>query len=317
MRNITDTYNRQFRSLRVSLLDRCNFSCLYCVDGTEKKMEKSNGRSLPDAEEMKSMILQLHRILQLHVIRLTGGEPLLFRELASLVRSLKELGGPAIRITTNGYLLQRMADELAAAGLNEVNVSIDAVDPQLFELITGSRHLQKVIDGIDAALAAGMQVKLNAVIMRGYNEEQILPLLQFAAERKLIIRFLELMKMGYLHSKGGESIFTAHDILHSISGTGPLLPLPRRPGATARYWKTASGQTFGIIANETIPFCSDCDRLRLSSQGKLYGCLSDPQGFSIRGLEDEQVMDILEKAIRQKQPLRFAGSSISMQAIGG
>lgn len=317
MQMITDIYNRKFSTLRVSLLSRCNFSCVYCVDETVPGQQQASCSSLPGMEEMKSMILQLQQLLQLDVIRLTGGEPLLFKRIVELVQALKEKGVPVVKITTNGFRLPELALPLAAAGVDEINISLDAVDPALFELMTGSKHLQRVIDGIDAALAAGIPVKLNAVIMKGCNVDQILPLLQFASQRKIKLRFLELMKMGHLHNGVAGSIFTAHEILELIAGTGPLMPMPRTAGATARYWRTAAGQVFGIIANETIPFCGDCNRLRLDSTGRIYGCLSNPAGFNIRGAGDEQLSILLTKALRQKQALRFAGSSTSMQAIGG
>jgi cyclic pyranopterin phosphate synthase len=316
MRTITDMYNRQFSTLRVSLLNRCNFSCVYCVDDTAPQQKTSCG-SLPGMEEMKALILQLQRLLQLQVIRLTGGEPLLFKGIVELVQALKLDDAPVVKITTNGFRLPELAIPLAAAGVDEINVSLDAIDPALFEWMTGSKHLQRVIRGIDATLEAGIPVKLNAVIMKGVNEDQILPLLQFASDRKIKLRFLELMKMGHLHKEGNGSIFTAHEILERIAGTGALMPLPRTAGATARYWKTAAGQVFGIIANETIPFCADCNRLRLDNAGKIYGCLSNAEGFSIRGVDDEQLANLLSKALQQKQALRFAGSTTSMQAIGG
>lgn len=317
MHEITDIYNRSFKSLRVSLLSACNFKCLYCVDEErEVKREPCRSDRLPD-EELTALILKLHRLLGLETIRLTGGEPLLFKGIVELVKQLKAAGVPRVTLTTNGVLLGKLAGELAGAGLDALNVSLDAIRPDVFAKITGRQQLHKVLEGIDAAKAAGIPVKLNTVVMRGSNEQEIPALLRFAQEKGLVIRFLELMKMGHLHASGDQHFFSAFEILAMIPETGYLSALPRKASATARYWQTGTGQVFGIIANESIPFCSDCNRLRLDCSGKVYGCLSNPLGFSIRGVDEQGLKEILLQTLYQKQPLRFTGSTMSMLAIGG
>jgi cyclic pyranopterin phosphate synthase len=317
MQNITDIYNRSFKSLRVSLLSACNFGCLYCVDEEQVGKRNSCGSDRMADEELIALILKLHRLLGLETIRLTGGEPLLFKGVADLVKKLKAAGVPRVTLTTNGVLLGRLATALAGAGLDALNVSLDALDPEVFSKITGRKHLHKVLEGIEAAKAAGIPVKLNTVIMRGFNEQEIPALLQFAQEKGIVIRFLELMKMGHLHTSGDQYFFSAFEMLAMIAENGTLNAMPRKAGATARYWQTGSGQVFGIIANESIPFCSDCNRLRLDSTGKIYGCLSNPLGFSVRDADELGLQEILLQALYQKQPLRFTGSSMSMLAIGG
>lgn len=315
---ITDQYGRSFSTLRVSLLDRCNFACVYCVEEDGQPVNKrscSQGKN--GAAPVKELILALHKKLNFGTVRLTGGEPLLFEGIEQLVYELKCAGVPAVKMTTNGFLLPQLAGRLAVAGLDELNVSLDALDEEVFRKMSGRDQCSRVLEGIDAALDAGIPLKLNAVIMKGINDSEILPLMEYAREKGIVLRFLELMKMGHLFREGADRFFSSYEILERISTTGPLMALPRKESATATYWKTAEGQEFGIIANESAPFCSDCNRLRLSSDGKIFGCLSSNEGFSIVGLNENELETELIKALGQKQPLRFTGSALSMLSIGG
>ena len=159
---------------------------------------------------------------------------------------------------------------------------------------------------------------MNAVIMKDINDSQVLPLLELAFARGLRIRFLEVMAMGHLYHKAGQFLVRQEDILRIIGDRYSLEPLPRAAGSTARYWRTGTGQVFGIIANESEPFCRDCDRLRLDSEGRIYGCLSSDQPIQLGLEEDEnEWTGKLENALAQKQPLRFTGSELSMLRIGG
>lgn len=320
MTQINDKYGRTFRTLRVSLLQHCNLGCVYCVSGDEELKQANvshEGKSL-DVEELLAVIRRLHAQLGLENVRLTGGEPLLYPGLASLIRGIRAAGIPAIRLTTNGFLLERQAAQLKAAGLETVNISIDAVDEAVYFQMSRRHSAGRVIRGIDAAIAAGLGVKLNAVVMKGLNDSQILPLLELAFSRGVRIRYLEVMAMGHLHQDAARFLVTQEEIVRIISEHYRLEPLPREAGATARYWRTDKGQVFGIIANESEPFCQDCDRLRLDSQGRIYGCLSSNRPISL-GLEEEAGVwaGKLAAALEQKQPLRFTGSDLSMLKIGG
>jgi len=243
---------------------------------------------------------------------------LLYHGLVQLIRGIRELGIPAIKLTTNGFLLERLAVSMKEAGIASVNVSLDAVDEDVFYQMSRRHSAERVIRGIDAAREAGLDVKINTVVMRGINDGQILPLLDFAFSRNCRIRFLEVMAMGHLHDQAEKYLFSQKEILSVIEQHYRCNPLTRAGSATARYWQTDKGHQFGIIANETEPFCRDCDRLRLDSSGHIYGCLSSNHPIQLVGEEDETIWtEKLQQALLQKQPLRFTGSELSMLHIGG
>jgi cyclic pyranopterin phosphate synthase len=198
-------------------------------------------------------------------------------------------------------------------------VSLDAADSETFYKVTRRKNFDKVVSGIEEARRLGMEVKLNAVIMRRLNHDQILPLLSFANERGLTIRFLELMKMGYIQQAFDQFFFSQEEILSTISDSYSFIKIQREKASTANYWLTNSGQKFGIIANESEPFCSDCDRLRIDSYGNIYGCLSNPEPISFFNEinNDGEIIKKLQSALAQKQSVRFSGSKLSMQYIGG
>ena len=319
MTGIRDKYGRTFRTLRVSLLQHCNLACVYCVSGEDELSRADvagDSRSL-QADELLQMIRRLHQQLKLTNVRLTGGEPLLYPGLAPLIAGIRELGVRSV-MTTNGFLLERQAALLRKAGLEAINVSLDAVDEAVFFQMTRRHSAARVISGIDAAMEAGLDVKLNAVMMKGVNDQELLPLLDLAASRGLRIRFLELMAMGHLHDRAARHFLSQEEMLGIIGERHLLEPMPRVASATANYWRTAEGHVFGIIANQSQPFCRDCDRLRLDSSGRIYGCLSsnEPIGLDPEDTEEEWEQK-LKQALLQKQPLRFTGSELSMLRIGG
>ncbi len=315
---VTDKYNREFKTLRVSLLSRCNLSCVYCTMGEDEVKENNLHQHTVSSGNLLQQIQQLHSALQLETIRLTGGEPLLYHELLPLIKGIKAMSIERIKLTTNGFLLDRLAAPMKEAGLQSINVSLDAVDEDVFFLMSKRNGVQRIQDAIDVALAAGLTVKINAVIMKGINETQILPLLHFAFERNISIRFLEIMAMGYLHDTAGKFLFTQDDILAAISKEYSFQKVPRSLASTANYWQTANGQTFGIIANESEPFCQDCNRLRLDSTGNIFGCLSSNHPIALNNSDSEAILiSKLQQAMNQKQAVKFKGSNLSMLHIGG
>ncbi|HLZ88780.1 MAG TPA: GTP 3',8-cyclase MoaA [Puia sp.] len=315
---IQDRYGRTFRTLRVSLLQHCNLGCVYCVAGDEEvKQANATHGSLP-VEELLAIIRRLREQLPLDTVRLTGGEPLLYPALLPLITGIRAAGISAVRLTTNGFLLERLAPALKEAGLDAMNVSLDAIDEEVFFRMSRRHSVTRIIKGIDAAVAAGLKIKINSVMMKGMNDSQLLPLLDFAFSRGLTIRFLEVMAMGHLHAEAGRYLVTQEEILQTIGNHYTLTPEPRSESATARYWQTEEGHRFGIIANESEPFCRDCDRLRLDSSGHIYGCLSSNLPITL-GLAEtaEDWNRKLEEALAQKQAVRFVGSDLSMLHIGG
>jgi cyclic pyranopterin phosphate synthase len=177
--------------------------------------------------------------------------------------------------------------------------------------------INRIFAGIDAALKVGIDVKLNSVIMKGLNDSQILPLLNYAFKKGITIRFLEIMAMGHLYGTSDSSFFSQEEMLSEIGKQYNFNRLPRKSSSTANYWITDEGFKFGIVANETEPFCGDCNRLRLDSYGNIYGCLSSNHPISIKDSSDKGLVDSLQLALKQKQAIRFAGSELSMMHIGG
>lgn len=315
---IQDPYNRTFKTLRVSLLSKCNLSCVYCTMGEDEVKENNQHQHTAQAVDLLQTIAQLHQALQLTTIRLTGGEPLLYHELVPLIKGIRGLGINNIKLTSNGFLLERLAQPMKDAGLRSINVSLDAVDENSFFKMSKRADVQRILNGIDAALAAGLEVKINAVIMKGMNEDQVLPLMQFAFERKIVIRFLEIMAMGYLHDRAAQYLYSQEALLQTIGTKYAFEKMDRAAGATANYWRTSCGNRFGIIANETEPFCSDCNRLRLDSNGNIYGCLSSNYPIALSPTDDDATLHRkLQEAMNQKQLVRFTGSDLSMLHIGG
>ncbi len=315
---VTDHLGRQFKTLRLSVSPECNFACSYCVDTNDKALHGSDHKILTP-NQFCELVSSIHDVVNLESVRLTGGEPLLYKPIVQLVRLLRELGIPKVKLTTNGSLLARQAKSLKYNGLEFINVSLDALDRNVFRQVTPRGHLDKVLRGIDTAIEIGLKVKINCIVMKGVNESQILPLLRFAGDRGITIRFLELMKMGYLYHDFASYLFSEADILNEIAREYSFVSLKRKESSTARYWETMDHMRFGIIANDSSPFCSDCNRLRLSHDGKVYGCLSVNQGFSLikSGKSPLETEDILMKAMGQKQEDHFVGSPLSMKAIGG
>ncbi len=315
MAELSDKYGRTFKTLRVSLLTTCNLGCVYCTMGDTWNADKST--QAPAAQFLRS-IRQLHEQLNLETIRFTGGEPLLYHDIATVIAGARELGIPQIKLTTNAYLLDRVAPLLKAAGLESVNVSLDAVEEEAFFKMTKRRHVDRVLKGIETAMRCGLEVKLNAVMLKGLNDDQVLPLLQYAFDRGIAIRFLEVMAMGHLHHKAAQYMFPQEEILSKVATVYDFERLPRKASATANYWRTTEGKVFGVVANESEPFCQDCNRLRLDAQGNIYGCLSTNNPVSIKGIRDEQELQLkLQEALNQKQALKFTGSELSMLHIGG
>ncbi len=316
---VKDIYGRSFKTLRVSLLNNCNLGCVYCTMGdSEVQPGGASKKSSFSPGDLIQTIGRLHDALGLDVIRLTGGEPLLYQQLLPIIKGIAVLGISEIKLTTNGFLLERLAKPLKEAGMKSVNVSLDAVDEDIFFLMSKRHNVQRIIKGIDEAIAAGLEVKLNVVLMKGINESQIIPLLSLAFERGIDIRFLEVMAMGHLYNSANKYLVTRDEILQTIGSNFDFVPLIRKSSATASYWQTAKGYKFGIIANESAPFCHDCNRLRLDSEGNIYGCLSSDQPISIKNITDKNQLQLkLTEALQQKQALKFTGSSLSMLNIGG
>ena len=318
-----DTSGRSFKKLRVSLTHDCNYACVYCSYGHNSEEEPSylkpsHAKKVLPASELTEIIRKLHALLQLKAVRLTGGEPLLYPRLKSTIATIRDMGISNIGMTTNGHLLQSKVKDLHEAGLQSVNISLDALSEEKFMQMSRFPGLSKVLNSIDAALEVGINVKLNAVIVAGRNEQEILPLLDFAMRKKVVIRFLELMPMGPLHKTMNGLFFSKYHILQVLHSRYSIAEMPREMSSTADYWSIDGKKAFGIIANDSSPFCSDCNRLRLDSYGNLYGCLSSLIPVPVSAdIEPDEMISALQLAITHKQPSRFVGNLRTMQSIGG
>jgi cyclic pyranopterin phosphate synthase len=313
---LNDAYGRSFNTLRISLITSCNLGCIYCVDPLQKK-HAASAKALTN-EKFIGTVSTLHSLLHFSSIRLTGGEPTLYKNLIPLITGLKKLNIPEIKMTTNGHLLEKHAMDYKQAGLTSTNISLDALDPEVFYAINKRHALQQTLDGIEAAMAAGLKVKINCVLMKAVNENQILKIFSYCKERNIPLRFLELMQMGHLHHNYKEHFFSEQEILTLLAAAYTFIEAGRQAHATAKYWTTGDGYSFGIISNVSDPFCTDCNRLRLDSYGNIFGCLSDNTAVNIQDcLQDEIALKRkLAEALAQKK-MQFTGSLLSMQDIGG
>ncbi|HTF80165.1 MAG TPA: GTP 3',8-cyclase MoaA [Cytophagales bacterium] len=314
---VIDTQNRTFKTLRISLTGLCNLGCVYCVSNNEKKPLYK--KKVLSPLEIITIVKQLHQTLDLRVIRLTGGEPTLYPALLELIQGLSQMQ-VEIKMTTNAFNLEHLIEPMYTAGLQQLNISLDAISELTFRKISNRKNLQKILSNITQCISTGYDVKLNTVVVKGVNEHEIIDILEYGIANNVPVRFLELMKMGHLFSNGFEDhYFSEYEILEIIKTKYPFIKDLRQAHATAHYFRLSNGYKFGVIANESDPFCSDCDRLRLDISGNIYGCLSDntPIDISEDYLQEKVLHEKLILALSQKQSDYFKGSDLSMLAIGG
>ena len=286
---LTDSLNRPLRDLRISVTDRCNFRCVYCMP---KEVFGANYQFLPRAQILTfEEIARLGRIFVAHgvrKIRLTGGEPLVRRDLHLLVAMIANIPDLDLTLTTNGSLLAKQASRLKDAGLKRVTVSLDSLDNKIFKDMNDVDFpVERVLEGMDAAAQVGLgPIKVNMVVKRGMNELSILPMARFFREKGYILRFIEYMDVGHTNGWRMNDVVSANEIIKMINAEMPLEPLdPNYRGEVAGRWryKDGSGEV-GVVASVTQPFCRDCNRARLSAEGDLYTCLFAVQGFNLRNL---------------------------------
>jgi GTP 3',8-cyclase len=286
---LTDALNRPLRDLRISVTDRCNFRCVYCMP---KEVFGPDYQFLPRAQILT--FEELARLVRIFVehgvrkIRLTGGEPLVRRDLHLLVAMIADIPDLDLTLTTNGSLLARQAPLLKKAGLKRVTVSLDSLDNKIFKAMNDVDFpVEKVLEGMDAAAKVGLgPIKVNMVVKRGMNESSILPMARFFREKGYILRFIEYMDVGHTNGWRMNEVVSANEIIKTIHAEMPLEPLnPNYQGEVAGRWKYKDGSgEIGAVASVTQPFCRDCNRARLSAEGDLYTCLFAVKGFNLRNL---------------------------------
>ena len=293
-----DRLGRPLRDLRVSVTDRCNFRCVYCmpkeVFGRDYRFLAR--RELLTFEEIER-VARIFARLGVRKLRLTGGEPLVRRDVERLVAMLAALPGLDLTLTTNGSLLPQKAAALAAAGLKRVTVSLDSLDDAVFRAMNDVDFpVERVLAGIEAAAAAGLPVKVNAVVKRRINGDSVLPLAKYFRGSGHVLRFIEYMDVGHTNGWRLDDVVPATEIVRLLDDTWGLEPVePAYPGEVARRWRYRDGAgEVGIVASVTQPFCSGCTRTRLSAEGRLYTCLFAVRGHDLRallrtGASDEEV----------------------------
>lgn len=294
---LADTRQRGLRDLRLSVTDRCNFRCRYCMP---RESFGPGFRFLPQhallSFEELALLARVFVGLGVRKLRITGGEPLLRRDLPRLIERLPRhapgatAGSPDpidVALTTNGSLLAAQAEALRRAGLSRVTVSLDALDPERFELMSDSRvPVERVLEGIEEARRVGLQVKVNSVIRRGANDDQVLPLVRHFRATGIPLRFIEYMDVGNTNGWRQKEVVPARALLAQVQAQFPLRRLPAaHPGEVAQRYAYADGRgELGIIASVTEPFCGDCNRARLSVVGMLYTCLFATRGHDLGAL---------------------------------
>jgi cyclic pyranopterin phosphate synthase len=324
---LTDGFGRVHRDLRISVTDRCNFRCSYCMPAEGLDW-------LPRADVLSYE--EITRIARICVerfgfdgIRLTGGEPTLRADLPVLIEQLAALEVD-LALTTNGTTLRRLAPALVAAGLSRINISCDSLRADRFASVTRRDELTKVLDGVDAAIEAGLApIKLNVVAMRGVNEDELVDFAEFGRAKGIVVRFIEFMPLDAQGDWTNEQVLTQNEIVAAINAVHPLEPLAERGNAPAERWKYRDGGgEIGVIASVTHAFCDSCDRVRLTADGMLRHCLFATRELDLRTLLRSDVTDDdIAAAIRAEVGAKWAGHQInqvhfirpsrSMSQIGG
>jgi cyclic pyranopterin phosphate synthase len=348
-RLLKDSYNRPIRDLRVSLTDRCNFRCFYCLPHGEPPMaEKDQMLSYEEIEYACDIFVELG----IEKIRLTGGEPMMRRDIEQIIFKLAQLKkrpserphlagrsrascAPGLRdlaLTTNGYFLPHRAESLKEAGLDRITISLDSLKRDVFKQMTGVDVLERVLEGIAAAKDAGLDpIKINAVIVRGHNENEVADFAAFAREHDVKMRFIEFMPLDSGHEWNREDVVSGREIRERISERFPLKALDVARGSeTSSRYRFADGAPgeIGIIAPVTEPFCGACSRIRLTSDGQIRTCLFSTVEHSLRdvirdGASRTEVIDFIESVVMKKEPRHyindpgFVTPSRSMSFIGG
>ncbi len=324
-----DGHGRQIGDLRVSVTDRCNFRCQYCMP--------AEGLPWLDRDEVLrfeeiARIVELFASMGVGDVRLTGGEPLVRRDfpaLAAMLAGIEDVHD--LSVTTNGFLLSRDAERLVRAGVNRFNVSIDSLQRDRFYELTRRDALDKVLAGLEtlAAFPEAHPIKINAVAIRGFTEEEILPFARFARETPYEVRFIEFMPLDADRSWNKSKMLTGSEIRAEIDRVYPLEPEPREPSATANVYRFADGHgRIGFINPVSEPFCSDCNRVRLTADGRLRTCLFSLNETDLReplraGADDDELEEIIRGAVWRKELKHHVGEAgfiqpaRSMSAIGG
>ena len=326
MERLEDTFGRVHRDLRIAVTDRCNFRCQYCM--TEEGMIWMPREELLSFEEIERVARLLVERYGIDSIRLTGGEPTVRAHLSRLVRKLSALGVD-LAMTTNGATLRLVAEDLHDAGLNRLNISLDSLQKDRFIELTRRDDLDRVLDGIDAALEAGFDpVKINVVLMNGINDDEIVDFARFGREKGVIVRFIEFMPLDADEQWGPERVVPLQRVVDEIHAEFPLTAVPRTSAPATRYTYEDGKGEIGVIATVTEKFCDTCDRIRLTADGQFRNCLFAVTDYNLRDAlrsdaSDDDIAAIISGAVHDKwaghgiDTVHFIRPKRNMSQIGG
>ena len=320
---IVDKIGRKFGNLRVSLTAACNYACNYCVPNGKRLSKASSELS---AQELLRAVSLLTQATGIEKLRITGGEPLISPKFDRFLAEVMQIGLEDVSLTTNGQFLSDKLSVIESAGIKRINVSLDSLNPVRFRQIARGGDLSKVLGGIESALKAGIKIKINMVPMISKNYSEILPMLEYCLERNMELRYIELMRMGHLATANSfaRDFVSMASILDKIGEMYDFQRIDAPHDSTAQVFSVGENQgKFGIIPNESEPFCRACTRLRISSDGYLYGCLSNANKHDLKDildLDEKKALAMLEKkligALGDKK-LSFQGETTVMKFIGG
>src|SRR5690348_8385160 len=323
-----DKFGRQITDLRISVTDRCNFRCVYCRSADpENYREHDEILSWPELDRLAKIFVQLG----IRKIRITGGEPLVREGVEDYIARLNALGVQDLSMTTNGHLLEERCERLLAAGLRRINISLDSLEEGKFERVTRTKSFGKVMRGIDVAQNSRLApAKVNAVLVRGLNDDEVESFAQFARERGVIMRFIEFMPLDADRHWTRDLVVPAAEVHRRINARWPLVQIPHEASETARKYRFADGAPgeIGLIAPVTQPFCGHCSRIRLTADGKLRTCLFSKEDHDLRSLLRENASDddlgiYIRSVVNEKEKDRkinspdFVPPSRTMVFIGG
>jgi GTP 3',8-cyclase len=310
---LVDSHGRKLHKLRVQLTDACNYRCVYCMP---EDMRFHAPRDLLTPEEIENLCLALHGF-GVDEIRLTGGEPLIRPEFETIVTRLARIPWARFGLTTNGSYLASKLDFMADVGLTSVNVSLDTLQADRFANLTRRGKLAPVLDAILAARRRDFSVKVNCIVFRGLNDDELLDFARFSEQYGIEVRFLELMKVGPGQWNHADRFVAADTLIERLQTEMELIPVTVPDDATAFVYRTPGGGRLGFIASESRPFCGSCSRLRLTATGQLRACLFSEEGVQLRGADPLDIPDLLHALLPMKPTHRLDHIHQPMNQIGG
>ncbi len=322
---LVDTFGRVHRDLRIAVTDRCNFRCQYCMSEEMVWMPRNDLLSFEEITRIAQLAVERYGV---DSIRLTGGEPTVRANLSRLVENLAALDVD-LAMTTNGVSLPLIAQDLRDAGLRRLNISLDSLDRDRFAELTRRDDLERVLEGIDAAIAAGFDpVKINVVLMNGINHDEIVDFARFGRDKGVVVRFIEFMPLDADEQWGPDRVVPLEDVVAQIHAEFPLEPLTRTSAPATRYRYLDGGGEVGVIATVTEKFCDTCDRIRLTADGQFRNCLFAVSDYNLRdamrgGATDDELAAIIEGAVTDKwaghgiDTVHFIRPKRNMSQIGG